>query len=153
MPVVGQLSSTRRSFGPGAYAPTDDAYTSVPTPAAAVAANTRALPSTFTERTRRWSRAGWISQARWTTASAPWKCGRSGELATSAARHSSLGKLALGTRRHNPSTDSTAGSSASERSRLVPTLPLAPVTTTRTARPDLPWRLATRRGLLQPGVT
>jgi hypothetical protein len=105
----------------------------VPTPAAAAAANTRALPSTLTERTNAWSRAGWISHARWTTASAPWKCGRSGELATSSERHSVFGKLAFGTRRQRPSTDSTAGSEASERNRLVPTLPLAPVTTIRTA--------------------
>jgi hypothetical protein len=46
--VVGQLSSTPRSFGPGAYAPTEEAYTSLPTPAEAAAPNTRALPSTFT---------------------------------------------------------------------------------------------------------
>src|ERR671915_21024 len=76
MPFVGQLSSTPRSFGPGAYAPIDDAYTSAGTPAAAAARNTRALPS----------------------------------------------------------TESTAGSSASERSTLVPTFPLAPTTTTRIAQ-------------------
>src|ERR671915_238834 len=52
MPSVGQLSSTRRSLGPGEYAPTDEAYTSAGTPAAATARKTRSLPCTFVARSR-----------------------------------------------------------------------------------------------------
>ena len=58
--------------------------------------------------------------------------------ATSAARHSTLGKRMPGMRRATPTTLSTAGSSASALSTLVPTLPLAPVTTTRMGRSDAP---------------
>src|SRR5215217_351414 len=63
---------------------------------AAAALNTRALPSTFTSWRSCLSRPGWISQAKCTTASAPWKSGRSGERAMSAWRHSVFGKLASG---------------------------------------------------------
>src|ERR671922_2177517 len=49
----------------------------------------------------------------------------------SADRHSVFGKRCRGVRRAMPSTDSTRGSAASARSTLVPTLPLAPTTTTR----------------------
>jgi hypothetical protein len=41
------------------------------------------------------------------------------------------GKLSCGRRRAIPTISSTAGSSTSARSRLVPTLPVAPMTTTR----------------------
>jgi hypothetical protein len=37
MPVAGHVSSTNRSFGPGAYVPTDEAYTRAGTPAAIAA--------------------------------------------------------------------------------------------------------------------
>src|SRR3954453_1844357 len=131
MPSVGQLSSTRRSFGPGEYAPTDDAWTSAGTPAAATASNTRVDPWTFVSQSLSRSRPGWISHARWTTASAPRKCGTRSSRTTSAAVHSTFGTRSSGSRRATPSTDSTAGSAASARTRLVPTLPVAPTTTTR----------------------
>src|SRR5687767_13875457 len=49
----------------------------------------------------------------------------------SACRHSVFGNDPFGIRRATPTTDSTSGSAASERRTLVPTLPLAPTTTTR----------------------
>ena len=102
--------------------------------AAAAAWNTRRLPSTFTRQVACRSRPGWISQARCTTASAPANTCSRGARATSAALHSTLGKRMPGMRRATPTTLSTAGSSASALSTLVPTLPLAPVTTTRMGR-------------------
>jgi hypothetical protein len=48
--VAGQLSVTNRSLDDGAYAPIDDAYTSVDTPAAITARTTWALPCTFGRR-------------------------------------------------------------------------------------------------------
>ena len=85
MPSVGHDSSTRRSFGPGEYAPIDDACTSAPAPAATAASNTRRVPVTFVRASAASSRDGWISQARWMTASAPSNSGSSGSAATSAA--------------------------------------------------------------------
>src|SRR5215207_5262223 len=59
----------------------------------------------------------------------------------SACLHSVLGNFASGIRRASPRIESTSGSSASARSRLVPTFPLAPTTTTRMApRAQSPWR-------------
>jgi hypothetical protein len=48
-----------------------------------------------------------------------------------------LGACQAGGRRAMPTTDSTAGSSPSDRTRLVPTFPVAPTTTTR-MRPGFP---------------
>src|SRR4051812_41824053 len=131
MPPVGHDSSTARSFGPTEYAPTDDAYTKAGTPALPAALNTRALPSTFVARVTSSLREGWISQARWTTASAPENRGSRAPRVMSAAAQSVLAKLIDGSRRATPSTESTAGSCASACSTLVPTFPVAPTTTTR----------------------
>src|SRR5947207_3020274 len=90
MPPVGQLSSTG-SFGPGEYAPTDDAYTSDGTPAVATASKTRVDPRTFVNHVWLRSREGWISHARWTTQPAPRKCSTRSSWATFAARHSTFG--------------------------------------------------------------
>src|SRR5215211_609992 len=116
----------------------DEAYTSVGTRAAATALSTRALPSTLTSWSCCLSRPGWISQARCTTASASWNSGRSGLRAMSACRHVVFGNDRAGIRRATPSTESIAGSAASERRTLVPTFPLAPSTTTRMLAPQLP---------------
>src|SRR4029079_15175371 len=91
-------------------------------------------PSTLMCRSREGSRAGWISQARWTTASAPRKSRTRSECATSAVAHSVFGKSSCGRRRETPTTDSIAESPATAWRRLVPTFPLAPVTTMRTSR-------------------
>src|SRR5215208_5636736 len=72
-----------------------------------------------------------MSQARWTTASTPRKREVRSEYLTSAWAHSTFGSSSSGRRRARPSIDSTASSSTSDRSRLVPTLPVAPTTTTR----------------------
>ena len=76
------------------------------------------------------SRPGWISQARWITASAPRNSGTRSALETSACAQSVFGSSRPGGRRAMPRIESTAGSRASERRTLVPTLPDAPVTTT-----------------------
>src|SRR3954465_13047769 len=86
----------------------------------------------LTCRSRARSRPGWISHARWTTASAPRKSGTRSDAAMSARANSTLGTARRGARRASPSTDSTRSSPASAPSRLVPTLPVAPTTTTRT---------------------
>ena len=92
MPPVGQDSSTRRRFGPGLYAPTDDATTTCPTPASAAAASTCRVPATFVAARTRSSWFGCSSQARWTTASAPANAAASDPTAagteTSASCHS-----------------------------------------------------------------
>src|SRR5215210_1353640 len=69
-------------------------------------------------------------QARSTTASAPRKWGTRSSLTTSAAAHSTFGTESEGVLRASPSTDSTRSSVSSERSTLVPRLPVAPTTTT-----------------------
>lgn len=131
-PCVGQDSSTARSFGPGEYAPTEEACTSTGTRAAATVSNTRMLPRTLVRQVVAGSCVGWNAQARWTTASAPSK--RSARLSSSVARstadHSVFGGDHPGVRRASPRTDLTCGSSESSRTTLVPTLPVAPVTTT-----------------------
>jgi hypothetical protein len=63
-PWVGHDSSTQRSFGPGEYAPTDEAITTAPTPVAAAARSSAAVPSTLVCHIDLSSRAGWIAQAR-----------------------------------------------------------------------------------------
>ena len=131
MPSVGHDSSTRRSFGPGEYTPTDDAWTSAPAPACAAASNTRFEPTTLTRSSSRSSREGWITQARCTTASAPAKCGSSGSEATSARTQRVRGLCQSGSRRAMPTISSTRSSAARARSSAVPTLPVAPVTTIR----------------------
>ena len=131
MPSVGHDSSTRRSFGPGEYAPTEDAYTSRGTPACATARKTLRLPSTLVARVTDSSRDGWISQARCTTASAPSKWRVRSSRDTSAVTHVVFGNSVAGRRRAIPMIDSTAGSPARLCNRLVPTLPEAPVIATR----------------------
>src|SRR5436190_16819822 len=138
MPWVGQLSSTNRSFGPGEYAPTEEAYTRAGTPASATAWKTRSEPLTLIRQRRLRSREGWIAQARWTTASAPRKCGASSSTATSAVAHSTFGTCKAGSRRARPRTESTSESRASAPTRLVPTFPVAPTTTTLILRPPDP---------------
>ena len=91
MPVWGHDSSTARSFGPGAYVPTDDACTSALTPALAAASKTRRLPSTFTACSCSSSREGWMSHARCTTASAPRKIGSRSSRAMSAVTNRTRG--------------------------------------------------------------
>src|SRR4051794_14750720 len=66
------------------------------------------------------------------TASAPSKISSRGSRTMSADRYSSFpGPGSAGARRATPTIDSTAGSASSARSTLVPTLPVAPRTTTR----------------------
>ena len=50
---------------------TEDAATTRRTPTRPAAASTRSAPTTLVRQSRLRSREGWISQARWTTASAP----------------------------------------------------------------------------------
>ena len=71
MPPCGQVSSCARSSWAGEYAPTDEATTRWGTPAAATARATWAVPATLTRHSRARSEFGWMSQARWTTASTP----------------------------------------------------------------------------------
>src|SRR5215207_3416024 len=82
---------------------------------------------------------GWNSQARWTTTSALWKRGASSSRLVSTVAHSVFGACHAGGRRARPSTELTAGSSASDWTRLVPTFPVAPTTTTR-MRSGFPWQ-------------
>src|SRR4029453_6593729 len=86
---------------------------------------------------------GWISQARWTATSAPWTWPARSSPATSAAAQVVLSTSMPGGRRASPSTEVTARSPARAASTLVPTFPLAPVTTTRMHPPLL--RLFRRR--------
>src|SRR4051794_40129715 len=66
------------------------------------------------------------------TASAPSKISSRGSRTMSADRYSSFpGPGSAGARRATPTIDSTAGSASSARTTLVPTLPVAPRTTTR----------------------
>src|SRR4051812_37395147 len=65
------------------------------------------------------------------TASAPSKIGSSASETTSAPTHSTFGISTSGTRRAMPTICCTCGSAPSASRTLVPTLPLAPVTTTR----------------------
>src|SRR5215207_6225183 len=116
----------------------DDEYSSEETPASAAASNTRWLPSTLTAWVVRSSREGWISHDSEITASAPAKCGRRSSRVTSATAKSAFGKARWGRRRASPTTRSTAGSSASAASTLVPTFPVAPTTTTRNIGPRVP---------------
>ncbi len=116
----------------GEYAPTEDACTSAGTSARATASNTRMLPSTLLRQVVAGSCVGWNAQARWTTASAPansWTRSNRSE-ARSTADHSVFGGDQSGIRRARPRTEPTSGSSARARTTLVPTLPVAPVTTT-----------------------
>src|SRR5688572_23463915 len=69
-------------------------------------------------------------QASNTTASAPRKCSTRSSLTTSADAHSTLDIVRPGRRLASPRTDSTLSSCSSDRSTLVPMLPVAPTTTT-----------------------
>src|SRR5690242_5340304 len=91
-----------------------------------------------------------MSHARCTTASAPRKCETRSELRTSASRHSTPSTDAEGRRRANPSTLVTSGSFTRARTVLVPTLPVAPTTTTRMwpGYPDRTWLVAHSRAKL-----
>src|SRR3954451_14368686 len=120
MPFVGHDSSTARSFGPGEYAPTEDAYTSAGTPALTVQEKTCCDPSTLVAYSAASSREGWISHARWTTQSAPRKCGTRSSRVMSDCTHSVFGQVACGVRRAIATTDVTVSSRASACSRLVP---------------------------------
>src|SRR5690606_18535064 len=105
------------------------------TPAAAAAANTRALPTAFTCQVSSGSWLGWKSQARWTTASAPASTGSSASVATSAATNRpGAGRSTAGCRRATATTSVTSGRRVSSSTTLVPTLPVAPTTTMRTGR-------------------
>src|SRR4051794_4905777 len=75
-----------------------------------------------------------MAHARCTTASAPANSGTSSSRATSATAHSVFGTRSLGARRAMPTMLSTRPCSDSVLMTLVPTLPVAPVTTTRTLR-------------------
>ena len=81
-------ANSRRPHDPSDQedAPTEEAYTSERTPARTTACSkgTRRLPSTFTRRVIASSRPGWISHAKWMTASAPRKIGSRSLSATSA---------------------------------------------------------------------
>src|SRR5918998_4730444 len=88
------------------------------------------LPSTLIIHCLFRSREGWMIQARSTTASAPRRCGTRSSSTTSADAHSTFGIERPGSRRANPRTDSTLSSFSSDRSTLVPMLPVAPTTTT-----------------------
>src|SRR3712207_6639820 len=88
------------------------------------------LPSTFIIHCLLRSREGWMIQASSTTASAPLRCPTRSLLTTSAAAHSTFGTVRFGSLRARPRTDSTLPSFSSERSTLVPMLPVAPTTTT-----------------------
>ena len=96
------------------------------TPAAAAASKTRRLPWTLTALEHGASREGWISQARWTTASAPANSSSSGARVMSAATNVVLGACQSVWRRARPTISVTAGSAASAETTLVPTLPVAP---------------------------
>lgn len=72
-----------------------------------------------------------MSQARCTTTSAPRNNGTRSARDTTAAAHSTFDSERFGSRRAIPSTESTSGSAPSAGSTLVPTFPVAPVTTTR----------------------
>src|SRR5215212_2641509 len=99
-------------------------------PATFAALATRMLPSTFTIHCLVRSREGWMIQASSTTASAPRRCGTRSSVTTSAEAHSTFGIERPGNRRARPRTDSTLTSFSSDRSTLVPMLPVAPTTTT-----------------------
>src|SRR3954447_21506043 len=71
-----------------------------------------------------------MSQARCTTASAPARCGRRSAWATSASSQVTLGSRSAGRRRAMPTTWRMRSSASMERRTAVPTLPVAPVTTT-----------------------
>src|ERR687898_550811 len=100
------------------------------TPASFAALATRVLPSTFTIHCLFRSREGWMIQASRTTASAPRRCGTRSSVTTSAVAHSTFGTVSPGGRRASPRTYSTLSSFSSDRSTLVPMLPVAPTTTT-----------------------
>src|SRR5947199_1794236 len=74
-----------------------------------------------------------MSQARWMTTSAPRNRPTRSSCSMSAWAHSVRGADHCGSRRATPSIDATLGSSASAATTLVPTLPVAPSTTTRAA--------------------
>src|SRR5215216_2293324 len=123
---------------------------SVLAPASFAALATRMLPSTFTIHCLVRSREGWMIQASSTTASTPRRCGTRSSVTTSAAAHSTFGIERPGNRRARPRTDSTLSSFSSDRSTLVPMLPVAPTTTTlmlATFTPEDPARNSRRRRL------
>ena len=72
-----------------------------------------------------------MRQARCTTASAPANSGSSSSRPMSALAQVAFGSSCAGGRRAIPSKESILVSATSARRRLVPMLPLAPVTTTR----------------------
>src|SRR3989337_1393287 len=108
----------------------DEAERIAGTPASFVAYAARIVPATFVIHCLVRSREGWMIQARQTTASAPRRSGARSSVTTSAEAHSTFSTFRFGSLRATPRTDSTCGSIESERSTLVPTLPLAPTTTT-----------------------
>jgi uncharacterized membrane protein (GlpM family) len=77
-------------------------------------------------------RPGWISHAKWTTASAPRTIGTKSELVMLAVAKVVRGYERCAGRRATATTSSTAASSLSASSRLVPTFPVPPKITTRT---------------------
>ena len=100
-------------------------------------------PWTLTASSARSSRDGWISQARWTTASASRKWPLEQSVATSASPSASSAGPP-GRRRARPTISVTRGSAASAASTLVPAFPVAPVTTMR-MRSACPCRTGAKR--------
>src|SRR5690606_26105565 len=90
------------------------------------------LPSTLVRQVVAGPCVGWKAHARWTTASAPANASPSGARSEdrSTAVHRVFGGDQSGIRRASPTTDATSGSAARARTTAVPTLPVAPVTTT-----------------------
>jgi hypothetical protein len=83
------------------------------------------------------SRDGWIAQARWMTASAPSKIAAKSALRTFASTQLVFGGFHAGSRRAKPTISSICELSLKAWTVLVPTLPVAPVTTIFISR--LPW--------------
>src|SRR4051794_31936718 len=72
-----------------------------------------------------------MSQARCTTASAPRSSPPRSSRLTSACAHVVLATFQSGRRRATPMMSCTLGSRSSARTKALPTLPVAPMTTTR----------------------
>src|SRR5919199_6398307 len=111
----------------------EEAYPKAPPPASATASNTRRLPSTLLRHVATGSWVGWKIQARWTTTSAPRKWLTRSEEVMSALAQLAFGDAEDGTRRARHTISSTSLARSRVSTRLVPTFPLAPVITTRTA--------------------
>ena len=94
------------------------------------ASKTRRLPSTLIRSSVTASREGWIAQARWMTASAPSKIAPRSAVRTLASTQLVFGGAQVGSRRASPTISSISWLSLRAWTVLVPTFPVAPVTTT-----------------------